>query len=51
MRSLTALVGQTTMFSCWRALAGTAFGPGRLVDVPHASAAVFPTSAYFTTPC
>jgi len=47
VRSLTALVGQATMLSCWRALAGTAFGPGRVVDGPHASAAVFPTSAYF----
>jgi GNAT superfamily N-acetyltransferase len=34
------------VLSCWRALADTEFGPGRLVDTPHAVAAVFPDFAY-----
>jgi GNAT superfamily N-acetyltransferase len=41
------LAGQDTLLSCWRALADTEFGPGRLVETPHATAAVFPDSAYF----
>jgi len=41
------LAGQETMLSCWRALAGTPFGPGRVVDRSLFAAAVFPASAYF----
>lgn len=43
----SAIVGQDTLLSCWRALADTEFGPGRLVETPHAIAAVFPEFAYF----
>jgi hypothetical protein len=43
----TALAGQDTLVSCWRALADTEFGPGQLVETRHAIAAVFPESAYF----
>jgi hypothetical protein len=42
-----ALIGQDTLLSCWRALGDTGFGPGRLVETPHATAAVFPDVAYF----
>src|SRR5690242_16876530 len=41
------LAGQDTLLSCWRALTTTEFGPGRLVETPHAIAAVFPDFAYF----
>jgi GNAT superfamily N-acetyltransferase len=44
---LPALPGQDTLQGCWRALADTAFGPGRLVATSHAVAAVFPNAAYF----
>lgn len=41
------LDGQDTLLSCWRALAETEFGPGRLANTSHAIAAVFPDSTYF----
>jgi GNAT superfamily N-acetyltransferase len=41
------LAGQDTLLSCWGALTATEFGPGRLVETPHATAAVFPDFAYF----
>ena len=39
-------LGQATMVSCWRALADTAFGPGRIVETPLAIAAIFPEFVY-----
>ena len=42
-----ALAGQDTLLACWRALADTELGPGRLIETRHAIAAVFPDSAYF----
>lgn len=44
---ITPLVGQDTLLSCWRALADTTFGPGRLIETAHAAAAVFPQFRYF----
>ena len=43
----TALAGQETVLSCWQALTGTEFGPGRLIETPYVIAAVFPEFDYF----
>ena len=43
---VAVLPGQDTVLSSWRALAGTEFGPGQLIETPHAMAAVFPEFGY-----
>jgi len=47
MNDVLVLPGQPTLLSCWRALAAVDFGPGRLVETPHAVAAVFENFSYF----
>lgn len=43
---IAALPGQDTMLACWRTLGEGGFGPGRLLETPAATLAVFPGFAF-----